>query len=204
MPRAVTGFGTRKSVKGRNLLNVSNFLKGLVFFKRYNSSQSSIGESREVIIHELDSLRSSSINNDTKNVDLTVHKLLALPSFWIHCYESIKSNPGALALGGGVDGQKPDTLDGVDLNFFSTLSRNIITGKFRFGATRQTSIPKGSGGKRLLGIADSRDKIVQKGMAIILEVVAEHRFLENSFGFRRNKSAHDAISFIKTRVPSGM
>jgi group II intron reverse transcriptase/maturase len=155
------------------------------------------------IAKELDVLKSNSIKNNVKIVNVTVHKLLALPDFWIHCYESIKSNPGTSSLGGGVEGQKPKTLDGLDEDFFSVLSRSIITGKFQFGATRQTFIPKGDGGSRPLGIADSRDKIVQKGMAILLEVTAEHRFYENSFGFRRNKSAHDAISFIKTKVPSG-
>jgi len=41
-------------------------------------------------------------------------------------------------------------------------------------------------------------------MAIILEALSEDIFFDNSFGFRRNKSAHDAINFIKTKVPSGV
>ena len=203
MPNALIGFGTRRSVRGRNLLNVSNSFKGTVLFKRYSSTQSSVSGSRVNITQELDFLKDNSIKKNVEKVSLTIHKLLALPEFWIHCYESIKSNPGTSALGGGVDGQKPETLDGLDESFFDTLSKKIITGKFQFGATRQTFIPKSNGEKRPLCIADSRDKIVQKGMAIILEITAEHRFYENSFGFRRNKSAHDAISFIKKKVPSG-
>lgn len=203
MLNTVTGFGTRSSVRRRNLLNVSNSFKGTVIFKRYSSTQSSVSELRVDITQELEVLKANSIKKNVKIVSTTVHKLLAFPEFWIHCYESIKSNPGTSALGGGVNGQKPETLDGLDKDFFDVLSKKIITGKFQFGATRQTFIPKGNGGKRSLGIADSRDKIVQKGMAIILEITAEHRFYENSFGFRRNKSAHDAISFIKKKVPSG-
>jgi retron-type reverse transcriptase len=41
-------------------------------------------------------------------------------------------------------------------------------------------------------------------MAVILEVLTEEAFFDNSFGFRRDKSCHDAIHFIKTKVPSGV
>jgi retron-type reverse transcriptase len=60
------------------------------------------------------------------------------------------------------------------------------------------------GGTRPLGIADSRDKIVQKGMAVILEELSEHRFDDCSFGLRRGRSCHDALASIKKKVPSGM
>lgn len=50
----------------------------------------------------------------------------------------------------------------------------------------------------------SIDKIVQKGMAVILEELSEHWFLDCSFGFRRGRSCHDAIMYIKRKVPSGM
>jgi hypothetical protein len=35
-----------------------------------------------------------------------VRRLITSQEFWIHCYESIKSNPGATALGGSVNGKK--------------------------------------------------------------------------------------------------
>ena len=45
---------------------------------------------------------------------------------------------------------------------------------------------------------------MQKGMAVILEELCEHRFYECSFGSRRGKSTHDALAYIKRKVPSGM
>jgi len=204
MPKAITGLGTRRFVKGMHLLNVRSSSKRPVLFNRYFSTFGNNHQSKENLEEELMLLKDNSKNNNVEKVNVTVRKLLASPEFWIHCYESIKSNPGTSALGGGVNGQKPDTLDGIDLDFFNTLSHKIVSGKFNFGATRQTFIPKSNSGNRVLGIADSRDKIVQKGMAIILELTSEHRFVDNSFGFRRSKSAHDAISFIKKKVPSGM
>ena len=41
-------------------------------------------------------------------------------------------------------------------------------------------------------------------MAVILDVLSEHRFDECSFGSRRGRSAHDALVFIKKKVPSGV
>jgi retron-type reverse transcriptase len=111
-----------------------------------------------------------------------------------------------MSLGGGdkLGKTKTKTLDGINLEFFDDLVKKVGSGRFVFGNTRRTLIRRPDGKQRPLGIADSRDKIVQKGMAVILELVSEHRFCENSFGFRRGRSCHDAIAFIKKKVPSGL
>lgn len=96
------------------------------------------------------------------------------------------------------------SIDGIDLDYFNLLAKKVKSGRFLFGPTRKTIINKPGGGSRPLGIADSRDKIVQKGMAIILEQVANHRFYDSSFGYRRGKSAHDAMSYIRKKVSSGI
>lgn len=95
-------------------------------------------------------------------------------------------------------------MDGINLEFFHKLSINISKGRFNFGPIRKIDITKPQGGVRPLGIAGSRDKIVQKGMAVILEELSEHRFLDCSFGFRRGRSCHDAVTYVKRKVPSGM
>jgi len=106
--------------------------------------------------------------------------------------------------GGSSFTKKTVTLDGINLDFFQKLSKLIPKGRFLFGPIRRVSIPKLQGGNRPLGIADSRDKIIQKGMAVILEQLSEHRFYECSFGSRRGRSTHDALAYIKKKVPSGM
>lgn len=106
--------------------------------------------------------------------------------------------------GSSLTQKKLVTLDGIDLDFFQKLSILLPKGRFQFGPMRRVDIPKPQGGTRPIGIADSRDKIVQKGMFIILEQLSEHRFHECSFGSRRGKSTHDALAYIKKKVPSGM
>ena len=160
--------------------------------------------SSETIAEELSRLREYSEQNNINEVNNCVDSLLRNPEFWILCYESIKSNPGVNSPGGSSFTGKAVTMDGINLEFFHKLSINIPKGRFNLGPIRKIDIPKPQGGVRPLGIADSRDKIVQKGMAVILEELSEHRFLDCSFGFRRGRSCHDAVTYIKRKVPSGM
>ena len=203
MPCTVIGSRTRSPVKVLSSLNVRHRFKGAGLSVR-NFTTSGF-KSGEIVAEELASLKASSIENNIIGVNSHVKTLLGMPEFWIHCYESIKSNPGVSTPGGSIlTTDVVTTLDGIDLDFFHKLSSSITKGSFRFGPTRRIEIPKPQGGSRPLGIADSRDKIVQKGMAVILEQVSEHRFFENSFGSRRGRSCHDALAYIRRKVPSGL
>jgi len=199
MPNALTGVGTRRSVIWENALKGYRTEKGPALTARFYSITASPVGLIISIKDELELLRIHSEGKNMEGINNSVRKLLTSPEYWIHCYESIKSNPGNM-----TRGTTEVTLDGIDSEHFSSLTHKIKTGSFQFGPIRRTEIPKPDGSTRPLGIANSRDKIVQKGMAIILETVSEHRFIEGSFGFRREKSCKDAIKFIRKKVPSGM
>jgi group II intron reverse transcriptase/maturase len=206
MPGTSAIFGrsrTRSPVIFQNTLKAYYGTKGARFFA---SSQliDVHGRSSETIALELTRLRECSEQNNIDGVNKYVKSLLGNPEFWILCYESIKSNPGVYSPGGSIFTGKHKTMDGIDLEFFEKLSVIVPRGSFRFGPIRRVGIPKSQGGTRFLGIADSRDKIVQKGLAVILEELSEHRFHECSFGSRRNRSCHDALAYTKRKVPSGM
>ena len=62
------------------------------------------------------------------------------------------------------------------------------------------SIPKPNiGGPRILTIMNCRDRIIQKAMAILLEMIYEKSgyFHEESHSFRPDKSSHSALHQIK-------
>ncbi|MBW1859170.1 MAG: group II intron reverse transcriptase/maturase [Deltaproteobacteria bacterium] len=54
-------------------------------------------------------------------------------------------------------------------------------------------IPKDDGTKRGLGLPTIEDKIVQMGIKKILEAIYEEEFLEQSYGFRPGRNAHNAL-----------
>lgn len=66
---------------------------------------------------------------------------------------------------------------------------------------RRTYIAKaGSDKKRPLGIPEHEDKIVQRGIAKILNAIYEPIFLDSSFGFRPNRNCHDALKILNVYI----
>jgi group II intron reverse transcriptase/maturase len=76
------------------------------------------------------------------------------------------------------------------------LSKELKAQKYKPNPVRRVYIPKSDGSKRPLGIASTRDKIVQLGLKKLLTPIYEKKFLKTSFGFRPGKNCHSALETI--------
>jgi retron-type reverse transcriptase len=76
------------------------------------------------------------------------------------------------------------------------MSKQLQEGKFKFGTSRRTYIPKKRGKLRPLTMPVPADKVVQKAVAIILEIIYEPKMSSNSHGYRPNKGCHTALKQI--------
>jgi RNA-directed DNA polymerase len=107
----------------------------------------------------------------------------------------------------GVDGEtaKEYAME-LESNLESLLNR-AKSGTYRPPPVRRVYIPKGKGKEmRALGIPTFEDKVLQRAVKMVLEAVYEQDFLDCSYGFRPNLSAHlmlHDVWKVSTRIAGG-
>ena len=100
---------------------------------------------------------------------------------------------------------RKDAAPGVDRVDYREYQRNLAsnihdlverlkTNRYRAKLVRRRYIPKLNGKMRPLGIPATEDKLVQVGVAKILEAIYEQDFLEWSYGYRPQRSPQDAAT----------
>ena len=103
----------------------------------------------------------------------------------------------------GVDMMPVQILRQHTLENWETIKSQILSGTYEPQPVRRVEIPKPDGGVRLLGIPTVTDRLIQQAIAQILSKEYDKSFSNNSFGFRPNRSCHDAVRKAKVYIKEG-
>jgi group II intron reverse transcriptase/maturase len=107
----------------------------------------------------------------------------------LNAFKRVRANGGSA----GVDKTTIAQVDADKRKYLYPIWNRLASGSYYPKAVRQTLIPKPGGKKRALGIPTVTDRVAQQVIATELESIVDRQFSRNSFGYRPNKSAHDAI-----------
>ena len=107
----------------------------------------------------------------------------------MQAYRLVKANRGAA----GVDHQSLDDFEeGLKSNLYRLWNR-MSSGSYFPAPVKAVSIPKKSGGERVLGVPTVADRVAQMVVKLQIEPDIEPHFLNDSYGYRPGKSALDAV-----------
>lgn len=112
--------------------------------------------------------------------------------------EMYKKQPKNKAV--GIDGMTKEKYGENLEGNIDRLLQDMKQFSYRPLPVRRAYIPKGNGKVRGLGVPSFEDKMVQGVFKEILEAIYETKFLDCSYGFRPNRSCHDAILKVNKHI----
>ena len=110
-------------------------------------------------------------------------------------YRKVKANRGSP----GIDGIGFEDYERNLKNNLYKLWNRMSSGSYFPKPVMAVEIPKKNGGVRVLGIPTIEDRIAQMTAKLYIEPVLDPLFHEDSYGYRPNKSALDAVGKARER-----
>lgn len=107
-----------------------------------------------------------------------------------------KGNPG-------VDKITIEELPDYLKSHWPKIKELLLISKYKPQPVMKVEIPKNNGGKRILGIPTVIDRLIQHAIAQVLSKYIDPGFVSQSFGFRPNRSAHQAIEAAVGEIKRG-
>ena len=127
--------------------------------------------------------------NETKSVPISKDQIWS-------AYKKVKANKGR----SGVDGISMDEFDAERSKQLYKLWNRMASGSYFPPPVKETEIEKKDGSIRKLGIPTIADRVAQMAVKDYLEPRFEKIFSPQSYGYRPNKSAHQALGFVRTNT----
>lgn len=117
----------------------------------------------------------------------------------IRALKQVTRNKGAA----GIDGMQVDELPEYLKRHWLEIKGKLLNNRYKPKAVRQVEIPKPDGSKRKLGIPTVLDRVIQQAIAQILSPIFEAQFHPDSYGFRPNRNAQQAVYHAQSEINKG-
>ena len=117
-----------------------------------------------------------------------IEQVVADDNLW-RAYKNVRKNKGAP----GVDGVTVYHLKSHMEKYYQPLKSQLRDGTYQPQPVKRVAIPKVDGSKRYLGIPCVLDRVVQQAILQVIEPIIDPQFSDHSYGFRKGRSAHQAI-----------
>lgn len=117
----------------------------------------------------------------------------------LRAYRQVLANKGSA----GVDGMSAKELSAhLDKNR-ERIALAVCKGTYLPQSILGVEIPKSNGKTRLLGIPTVTDRLLQQAVSQVITIKFEQGFKENSYGFRPDKNAHQAVLQAQKNIHAG-
>lgn len=128
--------------------------------------------------------------NEQPALNSDLFQQLLQPENLHRAWRQVKANNGAA----GIDGMTIEAFPlWVQQGGWQQCNSQLELGEYQPSAVRRVEIDKPDGGKRKLGIPNVIDRVIQQSIAQILTPLFDPSFSANSFGFRPNRNAKQAV-----------
>jgi len=111
----------------------------------------------------------------------------------------VKANKGSP----GVDGMTVHELPGYLKQHWPAIREQLLSGTYKPQPVKRVEIPKPDGGVRKLGIPTVLDRWIQQAVMQVLQGRWDRTFSDHSYGFRPERSAHQAVEAAQQYIAEG-
>ena len=114
-------------------------------------------------------------------------------------WKRVKANKGSA----GIDNMSINEFPALCREHWPRINADLMAGNYHPAPVRRVLIPKPDGSKRPLGIPTVLDRMIQQAVAQVISPLFEAGFSPNSYGFRPNRSAHQAVEKVEAGWKEG-